>query len=145
MKFGRIVIVLAAALLFGLMFASQTSAYSYQTGYMVNYGSSHGWSSVPAWNPGTRSQLQYTYNRYQRPEGYGLVPHNRPSPYPPRGFAGTQYCDNTELLGHTSVWRPGVYRSGLDGRTLQRPQYRSRTRNCQPTRPLNQFTYDRYW
>lgn len=110
--------------------------------FSYNAGSNFGWQTAPAWNYQQNShRTTYNYNTYQRREGYGLVPHNRPSAYPPRNFPNTQYCDNTELLGHTSAWRPGVYRSGMDGRVLPAPHNRPAVRNC-PARTA--FDNNRY-
>ena len=111
---------------------------STSSAYAINAGSNYGWYQAPAWNHQPyRFAPTYNYNQYQRPEGYGLVPHNRPSPYPPRNFPGTQYCDNTEILGHTSAFRPGVYRSGLDGRVLPQPHNRPTVRNCPSRTSIN--------
>lgn len=144
----RLVLFLAVlAIALPLATAHTHSWQSYNTNYGMHYnaGSNYGWQTTSAWTPyRTQPSINY-YDRYQRPQGYGLVQQRR-SPYPPRGWAGTQYCDNTELIGHTSSWQPGVYRAGLDGRVMSQPRDRPRVRNCPSTRSIDRNHYrGPYW
>lgn len=138
--------VLAVALPLATAYGHNWLSPNTNQGMHYNAGSNYGWQTTSPWNHQRTPPSYNYYNQYQRPEGYGLVAHNRPSAYPPRGWGGTQYCDNTELLGHTSSWRPGVYRAGLDGRAMSQPRNRPRVRNCASTRSINRNTYGGpYW
>lgn len=76
------------------------------------------------------------YGEVGRPQGYGLI--TQRTPYPTRA---NQYCENNNLLGHTSAWRPGRFYSGMNGLERTAPSQRTQTNRCAPSSRLNLNTF----
>jgi hypothetical protein len=124
-------IALSIAVILALTAVSTASAFTLYNPSTQTYRSVGAWSHQPY-----TFQARYT-GAPGRPEGFGLV-QNR-APYPQRGYV--RYCDNKQLLGHTSTWTPGSFYSGLDSHRLAQPRYRSHSNRCPPTQRLQLNSY----